>query len=420
MRLLCEPFRAILVLAFMPLGGRARLCDTSHQQSSSEAAKPMQDSSSSGGLQAKNLRLASAASGAHRQRPPRVYFLFMAVSKISNFGVWTSFFGTAPTDRYRALVHCKDKGCEYFASQTSLLKLVPTVGSTYCDDLVSPMNQLLAAALQDDPASANPSDKFVFVSDSTLPAKPFAYIYDTLVRRKGSDFCLFPSKDWADNPVQIFRNGQPGSGHELAIKTHQWIVLSRSHGQRSVQLWNTGVMHNIMTNFNINGARLWQNPANRTFGDHRNYGCLDEYWHMYVLFGPWTITDVKGEHFRTAEYHYDDLTNSPVRIKPGAGWQGACDTFALWSEYKSTPFESPQSESEPTASPWMKLYSSLDQASIPHSSSTGPAWWSTISRQGIKAIRDSDFLFVRKFIDNPVLALGGDFAGEYKRIVLTA
>jgi len=409
----CVHFSALVVVAFMLVGCRARLNEAGRRQSGSVATKPMQNSSWNG-LRAPRSQVPSAAAGKHKQRPPRVYFLFLAVSKISNFAVWKSFFNAAPTDRYRAFIHCKGAICKLFASNSKLLRLVPTVDASYCGDLVSPMNQLLAASLRDDPGSANPGDKFVFVSDSTLPAKPFAHIYDTLIQRQGSDFCMFPSKDWADNPVKIVQNGgEPGSGHELAIKTHQWIVLTRAHSERSVHLWNEGIMHDMMTNFKLNQANLWQDPANRTFGDNRNFGCLDEYWHMYVLFGPWTITDTK----ETAEYHYNDLTNSPVKIKHGAGWQGACDTFALWSEYQTTPFETPQGQTVHD-SPWMKLYSSLDHLSIPHSSSTGPAWWSLISRHGIKAISDSDFLFVRKFQDKPVLANGGDFGEEYIRIVL--
>lgn len=394
----------------MPVTSRARLYEVGHRQSGSAATKPMQNSS----LKVPALRGHSSAEGKHKQRPPRIYFLFLAVNKVANFGVWKTFFNVAPTDRYRALVHCKGAICKLFASKSKLLKLVPTVDGSYCADLVSPMNQLLAAALQDDPGSANPADKFVFVSDSTLPAKPFWHVYDTLIQREGSDFCMFPAMDWADVPVKLFRNGEPGSGHELAIKTHQWIVLSRTHSERSVHLWNEGVMHDMMTNFKLNQAKLWQDPAHRLFGDNQNFGCLDEFWHMSVLFGPWTITDTKV----SAEYHYNDLTNSPVKIKPDAGWQGSCDTFALWSEYRKTSFELPQGKTTIAGSPWMKLYSALDEASIPHSSSSGPAWWDSISRHGIKAIADSDFLFVRKFKDNPRLADGGVFAVEYQRIVL--
>lgn len=384
------------------------------------ANKPKLDSSNIVRSQLPLKATGVSVSGKHTQRLPRIYFLFLAVDKISNFGVWQSFFDAAPTDRYRAFIHCKSARCKSFASVfPALLGLVPTVGAAYCADLVTPMNQLLASAILDDPHSANPEDKFVFVSDSTLPAKPFSHVYQRLIQRTGSDFCMFPAKDWADEPVQITKNGKPESGHDLAIKTHQWITLSRSHSERSVRLWREGVMRNLMTNFRLNEGGLWQNLANRTFGDNHNFGCLDEYWHMYTLFGPWTITETE-KRSETTEYHYADLTNSPIQIRAEAGWQGTCDTFALWSEYRTTPFEMAHGKSKSAENPWMTLYSALDVMSIPHDSSSGPAWWDTISRQGIKAIRDSDFLFVRKFIDNPTLAYGGDFAVEYPQIILAA
>lgn len=350
-------------------------------------------------------------------RAARVYFLFLAVSKISNWGVWKSFFEVAPPDQYRALIHCKGAACKLFASAHKPLMLVPTVDSSYCGDLVSPMNRLLESALQDDPWSSNPADKFVFVSDSSLPAKPFWHVYNTLTPRAGSDFCVFPSKDWADVPALRSTNGDPHNGsNEVAVKTHQWMVLSRAHTVRAVSLWKEQVMHDMMGLFKMNPVgSLWQDPRNRSFGDDRNFGCLDEYWHMYVLFGPWTIADLKG----SSEFHYNDFTGSPLKIKPKAGWQGACDTFALWSDYTTAAVEVPAG-GKSSESPWVKLYSSLDPQSVPHTSTTSPSWWDTISIDGIKAIRASDFLFVRKFIEKPTLAYGGDFIAEYSRAVLNA
>lgn len=416
MNLSCMRFYVALFAVCMPVISEGSLRGRSYRQSGLEATKPMQNESL-GSLSAPRLRVPSSIAGTHKQRPPRVYFLFLAVNKIANFAVWDNFFKVAPAERYRALIHCKGAICKLFAAKTKPLRLIPSVDSSYCYDLVSPMNQLLAAALKDDPHSANPGDKFVFVSDSTLPAKPFWNIYNTLISRRGSDFCVFPSKDWADVPVTVLTkpDRMPSSAHEVAIKTHQWMVLSRTHSERSVKLWNQGTMKDMMGNFQLNQGTLWQDPGNRTFGDTRNFGCLDEFWHMYVLFGPWTITDAK----ENAEYHYNDLTNAPLRINADAGWQGACDTFALWSEYTTAAVEVPHDASKSSVSPWVKLYSALDKASIPHVSNSRPAWWDSISREGIKAIRNSDFLFVRKIQDNPRLAFGGDFAMEYARIVVT-
>jgi len=387
---------------------------SSLRQTGSNATQPARHNSSEGNASATRHEVSTMPA---TQRPPRVYFLFMAVDKVANWAVWRSFFAAAPPDQYRALIHCKGLACKVFASTSKPLKLVPTVASSYCHDLVSPMNQLLDSALQDDPWSTNERDKFVFVSDSTLPAKPFWHIYNTLTRRKGSDFCVFPSKDWADVPGKVYKKRALRNTHELAIKTHQWSVLSRSHTVRAVRLWKEHVMNGLLATFKFNPrGDLWQAPQNRSFGDSMNFGCLDEFWHMYVLFGPWSIVDTR----ESKEFHYTEFTNSPLRINAEAGWQGKCDTFAMWSAYTSMSLETPQG-SKHAASPWVKLYSALDQASIPHTSpDTRPAWWDTISFQGIKAIGQSDFLFVRKFVDHPQLTYGGEFASEYSRVVLSS
>jgi len=272
------------------------------------------------------------------------------------------------------------------------------VPSYYCTDLVSPMNQLLVSALADDPTTWNPSDKFIFISDSSLPAKPFAHIYSTLALRTGSDFCVFPSNEWADI--------QSTGGMEMVPKVHQWMVLTREHAKQTSQLWGTGTWHNFMPKFQMN----WKDYsyANNTYGDHRNFGCLDEFWHMTALFG--TIKNVNiGQESVISLSHF---TNSPLRVSNNAGWQGACDTFVVWAQYLHTPGNNP----------FEGLYSALDSASIPHGgNSQRPGWWDTISATGIQTIRNSDFLFIRKFIDQPRLTNpGATFGQTYANIVFGA
>jgi len=341
--------------------------------------------------------LAFGAKKAVINRPARIFFLFMAVDKISNLGVWTNFFANAPPDQYRALIHCKLPSCLQFV-QGSVLIPVPTVPSYYCTDLVSPMNQLLGHALNNDPGKENPADKFVFVSDSTLPAKPFSQIYATLAMRQGSDFCAFPANEWADIP------GAAG-GLELAVKVHQWIVLERVHAVNSCIMWASGKNHDLMQRFQMNqNAYVW---SNNTYADTRNFGCLDEFWHMAALYG--TLSHVDAS--RDAVVSLQMFTNTPLKVSASVGWQGACDTFVLWSKYLHAPGNNPFS----------LLHTSLDPVSIPHGGNDQrPGWWDTISTHGIKAIRNSDFLFVRKFIDQPRLADGNDFQAAYAQFVFEA
>eukprot|EP00747_Dinoflagellata_sp_TGD_P124600 gnl/TRDRNA2_/TRDRNA2_174025_c0_seq6.p1 gnl/TRDRNA2_/TRDRNA2_174025_c0~~gnl/TRDRNA2_/TRDRNA2_174025_c0_seq6.p1 ORF type:complete len:399 (+),score=59.30 gnl/TRDRNA2_/TRDRNA2_174025_c0_seq6:136-1332(+) len=325
---------------------------------------------------------------------PKVYFLFLARDKISNMPAWRSFFQTAPGHQYKALAHCVNSAQCEASLAGSTITTVPTVPSYYCTDLVSPMNQLLNYALEDAKINNNPQDKFVFISDSTLPAKPFYQVYNTFSTRQGSDFCLFPSAEWADIPG--------GGGLEMAAKHHQWIVLDHAHATKAWELWTQGYGHDFMTKFGMNTK-----PAlytNNSFADNRNYGCLDEFWHMLTIFGP-LRTDYKGS---SRYVNLADFNGGPIHISPNAGWQGMCDTFVVWEKYLHTGGRNP----------FLKMHSMLDHMSVPHGgNSQRPGWWDRISRNGIRAIRNSDFLFVRKFIDNPTLADGGDFQKEYSRLV---
>lgn len=334
--------------------------------------------------------------GTQTPRVPKVYFLFMAVDKISNLGVWKSFFAQAPVEQYRAFVHCKFPACNQQVMGSPLVP-VQTVPSYYCTDLVSPMNQLMAVALQSDP-DANPRDKFAFISDSSLPAKPFWHIYTVLSTRIGSDFCVFPSKEWADIP---------GSGGlDIAVKHHQWVTIERGHAEQASTLWASGTMHDFMTRFQMNVQQYTVND--NSFADNRNFGCLDEFWYMAALYGPFAHAGPNNvQNVPLALF-----TGSPLRIMNSPVMQGQCDTFVLWAS-----FLNPHGSNA-----FDRLYASLDAPSVPHGGNFArPGWWDTISSGGIAAIRASEFLFVRKFIDNPALAdakpLPGGFAGAYSRLV---
>eukprot|EP00747_Dinoflagellata_sp_TGD_P119617 gnl/TRDRNA2_/TRDRNA2_173043_c0_seq1.p1 gnl/TRDRNA2_/TRDRNA2_173043_c0~~gnl/TRDRNA2_/TRDRNA2_173043_c0_seq1.p1 ORF type:complete len:407 (+),score=74.87 gnl/TRDRNA2_/TRDRNA2_173043_c0_seq1:84-1304(+) len=341
------------------------------------------------------------------RKEPMVYFLFLAVQKVNNMDVWKAFFRNAPKNQYRALVHCKEEDCEDQIKGSVYMTKVPTVPSYYCKDLVSPMQQLIkySLQLQDSIMTHHPQDKFAFISDSTLPAKPFSEIYATLTARKGSDFCLFPEAEWADVEVPTYmRASLSEPGYEVAPKHHQWIVLNYEHAVKTARLWAEGKHRDFMSDFDINKKVV---KANNTFGDGRNTGCLDEFWHMAALYGPLKLPSLHESHL----LDLPEFTGGPVHLGDSAGWQGTCDTFVVWSQYLATGGENR----------FRRLYHSLDKMSKPHDGNKQrPGWWDTISRTGIKAIRESDFLFVRKFIDKPQLVNGGNFAAHYADIVLAA
>jgi len=344
-----------------------------------------------------NFTATSGAQQGHAgTRGPRIYFLMLAVNGISNFDIWKAFFANAPREQYRAFVHCKTTTCRDQVLG-SAFTLVPTVPNYYCSDLVSPMQELVATALQDFDGLPNQYDKFAFISDSSLPAKPFSVVYQTLSARSGSDFCAFPSAEWADSPgSSLFR-------FEYAVKHHQWITMNRAHAARTWELWASGTLHNFMTQYRMNVYA--QQSHSNIFGDHRNYGCLDEFWYMLSLYGPLHAPD--NQHAQ--DVHLSMFTGGSLRVSPDAGWQGECDTFVMWAKYMHSP----------GWNPFFDLYSKLDSASTPNPGDTSrPGWWDQMSSVGMRAVRESHFLFIRKFIDNPRMVDGPNFAAAWISNVL--
>lgn len=351
-------------------------------------------------LKNEGLQWPSVPSG--QPRPPVVHFLFLATSKVNNLGIWNSFFSSAPKDQYRAYVHCKLPECIASVSGSALVP-ISTVPSYYCADLVTPMNQLLHEALGKD--GQNPSDKFVFVSDSTLPAKPFAHIYAAFTERSGSDFCVCSMKEWATR-----RN--TGTAMEVAIKHHQWSVLERSHAEKIVEIWKSGspLVHNFLMRFEMNLPP--RSRSVKAFGGSSDAGCLDEFFHMAALYGTLPYTDSHNNSM----VNLPTFTNGPLRVSPGADLQGSCDTFVAWPEYSP---EYRQRTKTNSSNAFTKLYAEFDALSTPYSGNAEkPGYWDTISSHGLRAIRASDFFFARKFADRPKIVDGGDFASVYVKLVL--
>lgn len=342
-------------------------------------------------------------------RPPVIHFLFLAVDKVNNIGVWNSFFEQAPKEQYRAYVHCKVPKCEASVAGSPLVP-IPVVPSFYCADLVTPMNQLLSEALRRSNGRTNPADKFIFVSDSTLPAKPFQQIYGVLAQRSGSDFCVASTKEWLTRRVQ-----QPdGGAHkpvEMAVKHHQWSVLERGHAERVTQLWRAGpaFSRDFLMRFEMN--RPPRARSVKTFAGSSDTGCLDEFYHMAAIYG----TQAYDESFNESVVSMAEFTNSPLHIAATTGLQGSCDTFVAWPEYAK---ELSKNSSASGRTAFHRLYANLDPLSVPYTGDARkPGYWDVISSHGLRAIRASEFLFVRKFVDQPRIADGGNFGSLYPKLV---
>jgi len=256
--------------------------------------------------------------------------------------------------------------------------VVDTVPSWYCHDLVTAMVQLLRKATAED--AATPHDKFVFVSDSTLPVKPPHVIRSTLMADDQSDICVFPSSQWGQ------ARGD-GTHSVTLVKHHQWVVLNRAHAERMVAEWQP-----------VQADGHWVVPLQRNtqWNSHPPYSakwfhrpwssnwCTDEWAFFTTLFGaPVTVTGL-------AEIAVPGFSGGTLALTgPRAqNAQGTCRTFAYWSG----------------DSPDFRSVANVIGSDVPN---TRVSCWPTCnprpmsfqlaSANALLALRSSGFLFARKF-----------------------
>jgi hypothetical protein len=311
---------------------------------------------------------------------PQLIFLFLVIDKISNEEIWDRFFAPATHGKdYRALVHCKNSVyCRANIKSPQRYEIIPSVETKYCADLVSGMNALLQAGLAEDGRKPRPDDKFIFVSDSTIPVKPFPMVQTRLTSTGvTSDFCVFPRNEWAE--IQDRTGFVPSV--RAAVKHHQWIILSREHAVKVLE--RSHEHRDLMTQFQINT------------GTYKNSGCLDEFWYFAILFG--TIAHAtNAQMIRLNGLAGPSLSTTNYQV------QGACDTFVQWVPRASG-----------TANNMTVLTSLLSEdpgVDMTPASDKRPATFHRFSLKAVTNLRDSWFLFARKVDD------GAAFAGCEKLV----
>jgi hypothetical protein len=332
---------------------------------------------------------------------PRIFFLFLTMSGIKRPELWRAFFDYQPVGRWRTFVHCKHSNiCSLELSLGNILGAtqVATVPSSYCRDLVTPMVQLLQAAMTE---SASPRDKFVFLSESTLPVKPFAEIYNALTVDTNSDFCVYPTDHWVE--LELAQNL-----HALIVKHSQWVVLNQAHAQAMVYAWPS-------VSAGLNGQSwsipVYHGPKKGPWGKITNPAgvlplpmCIDEWAFFSTIFGAFVD---KGEWSMPLD-GLPGFSAPPLQLRGAAHLttttQGTCRTFAFWD---ATEFGGSKLVSE-IAQDWP--YSKL--SCFPRCDSTHPAEFAAISDRGVLALRRSRYLFARKFPENVMTV------DQFQRIIL--
>jgi len=305
----------------------------------------------------------------------------------------------APPGSVTAHVLCKGE-C---AVDSSVFKRIPTVKTEYCSDLVTGMNALLVAGLK--VRGEHPNDKFVFVSDTTIPVKPFSLIFGRLASTQTSDVCIPPRHTW--------NSYQPPMKREvfLNVKHHQWIVLSRRHAELAVRRFRKVGPHPPGL-YLKNGQRpptLTKWTLDKGHPRSRLRGCVDEFWYMQQLYGTFTY----NAGF-TEVVPIQGLTNVAHLYLNSEHDQGKCDTFvhaAGWEHGLRSNFTSVRKLLAET-----KGFKVVEKGSEAYH----PDDIEQMSADSLEVLRASPFLFARKIPGNLKFAsdVGESFPTAFQRVVL--
>lgn len=329
------------------------------------------------GLLARGGHFLREGGGEGRRGGGRVNFLFLTLNGLDRPDLWEEFFAGAE-GRYRAFMHCKDKGsCKSKADVNKKLriKVVDSVESYYCSNLVSAMVQLLRAA---DAKGASDGDRFVFVSQSTLPVKPFPAVHSALTSKASSDFCISKQLRWGH--VQL-----SGGEEAFLVKHSQWIALNRGDAASLLERWpkvKGGLSGYGDMSIPIVSGLAHQRSSVKTKGAVKFPRCLDE-WAPFVA--------INGAFFM------DGRPPEPEVL----GSVGSCRTFAFWS-------------TEGDRDEVVRLAAAVksELSCYPECSGTHPAEFASLSDRAAEALAKSSFLFARKFRQ------GAMSLQQYKRIIL--
>lgn len=323
-----------------------------------------------------------------------VHFLFLVNDNIPHGEIWRQFFSNAPAGSWKVLVHCKDSaGCQrngVFTTNPGFIQ-VPTTPTWYCHDLVTAMVSLARGALGLNAAMLGGREKLVYLSESALPIKPFAEIHSTLLLDDSSDFCLFPSDQWGSASVD-------GSFVKL-LKHHQWVVLSRAHAEMIVRDW---VPVNARSEWKVwLKSGTWQGESRNVMPQNFYYPaaantCTDEWAFMATVFG--ALEPMSGARYLPG------FGGGHIDMNTVAS-QGRCRTWSYWDNNWDAAATTLGSQIA------NDFYGS--KMSCYPKCHARPASLERLSARSLRALRNSPFLFARKFSS-------AAWMPHYYKIVLSA
>jgi len=281
---------------------------------------------------------------------PQIFFLFMIKDHVPLIDYWVDFFATAGDSRkYKILVHCTEQRCVVPTGW----RQVATVPSEWCKNLIGPMSRILSESMS---ISFSQNDHFVYISDSTLPVKSFDKIYNDLILKKKSNFCIIRPNAWAKSRIKKSMSYEKAGikkyvasqntwldfedvdnpSQYVAVKHSQWISITKAHAVRLYTGWK--LYRELIESKNnsikdIKDRPLWH-PIPKL--------CLDEYWTFMMIFGlvpiqnaRMQIPDLGGRNvIDIQESMWKDLGEGGINDvgveEQETGTFGRCITFVMW------------------------------------------------------------------------------------------
>jgi hypothetical protein len=163
----------------------------------------------------------------------KIALLFLVISDVSHQEYWRDFLH-GKNKKYSIYVHSKEpvRNSSWFKKHEISIKI-----PTQWEHVTKAQIALLREALND-----RDNQKFIFLSESTIPLQDFETVYDTVMKTSKSifPFCLNPHQDvsrvgtfWGHHNYQPQRVIQGIASH-LQYKNHPWIILNRKHAQLMV------------------------------------------------------------------------------------------------------------------------------------------------------------------------------------------
>ncbi len=156
----------------------------------------------------------------------KIAFLFLIISDVYHEAYWKEFF-TGNEDRSSIYVHAKQTvPNKSFFKQYEMNYKIPTTWA----HTIRAQIALLKEALKDPE-----NQKFIFISESTIPLQNFAQVYQEVMATEKSiiSFKKNPHRDPA-NQLYTTRNLRTVS-RKYQKKNPQWVILNRKHAELMAQ-----------------------------------------------------------------------------------------------------------------------------------------------------------------------------------------